>query len=455
MVRTLPVTLSILLVAVWIPQSPASQQSSDSRCRACDHRNGAIGAIESGTTETSQSTKAICNHRFDCEEPCPCESNRKSTKPSFGFWYPNVAALFANAETEKKHPSACCDKYCSDENCATSTAVAGCCEVVRQMSKIQVTPAPAIRSCWQPNGHLQARQATADSRRRLAEELTNYLMSEKHDPQHVHDVLEKSLEITAQNAHLGAQSTDFKLQKMLSSQQANCAVLRRTLSTLCQRQNEMRRLITHTQASIHEISRSVQELRKNNLAKNSTPTPMTWHSSTSSHSNSVENDTISQLKNKIRTLETELRSMQSAPQPFHGVEHAWHSVPLTPLGSDVGPLEPVQDHPEVLEPYTPATQPSSNFDMIRSYYVGELLSPPFASSVSKLMHTIKQQIDPNSWDHAAMKVTGPGVSLVIAQSPENHDQIERLLTRLKNDTSWAIYPDIRFRLNEKSSKRNR
>jgi hypothetical protein len=67
----------------------------------------------------------------------------------------------------------------------------------------------------------------------------------------------------------------------------------------------------------------------------------------------------------------------------------------------------------------------------RQYYVGDLISPPFASATLRLMQYMKSAVAPDSWERASIRIVSPSVSLLITQTPENHKQIEQLLDTLR------------------------
>ena len=79
-----------------------------------------------------------------------------------------------------------------------------------------------------------------------------------------------------------------------------------------------------------------------------------------------------------------------------------------------------------------ALTPAATASVTMSYYVGDLMEPPFHTATLRLMQFIKANVAPDSWsDSHMMQITEPSISLTITQSRANHDQIAELLRQVR------------------------
>ena len=114
-------------------------------------------------------------------------------------------------------------------------------------------------------------------------------------------------------------------------------------------------------------------------------------------------------------LETPL-STSTTPPSGSLLPAAYMPQPLRPERHRAAPLTPTPATPEMV---------------IVSYYVGDVMSPPFANATLQLVQYIKAMVAPTSWDVASIQVSEPAISLVITQTRRNHNQIAELLRQIR------------------------
>ncbi len=299
----------------------------------------------------------------------------------------------------------------------------------------------------------------ANNRAELAAQLAKYLTTESHDAEHIRQVLHLSLEVTAENAHLAAlasQSKNITRESMELRADQSLGLMRQTL---VQQLHEMRQMFSEMQANLNGLSSTVQQLRQQAAHGNALDTaPHAPHAQWvgTQHPPHAQADLIQHLQQRIRVLEDHLL----ATRPVDSRRTPWQTGSLRPIQSASMPLAPINQPPARLAPRsnTPlasapsdltVTGPSRNRSaafhrqplQVQSYYVADVLAPPFATSVLQLIQTIKSRVAPESWDHSMIEIAGPAVTLVIAQTPENHQRIVQLLKQFNQDTSWATDPE--------------
>jgi hypothetical protein len=145
------------------------------------------------------------------------------------------------------------------------------------------------------------------------------------------------------------------------------------------------------------------------------------------------NEMIARLQQQVRSLEQQLANSQNSGEPAPLTAQpvstswttggqlrptTWISQPLQPAMYGGNPLQPANSSPDRME--------------WRHYYVGDLISPPFANSTFRLVQYLKMHVAPDSWDDAAIQITDPAVTLMIRQSPENHQRIDMILRHLQS-----------------------
>ncbi len=139
---------------------------------------------------------------------------------------------------------------------------------------------------------------------------------------------------------------------------------------------------------------------------------------------------VSQLQQEVQMLRRQLANQpinqptsQLINQPNHyrtDVQQATYyrdGMALTPMTRQASPLTPR----------------SSRTGMVSvSYYVGDVMQPPFANATLRLMQFIKNNVASESWvDTRMMQVTDPSISLLITQTRENHEIIADLLSQIR------------------------
>ncbi len=291
-------------------------------------------------------------------------------------------------------------------------------------------PLPGAVSFLRENGYeLSAR------RDQLATELTEYLTRQPRDPQHVRQVLGMALESAADQAHRAAMaaepSTAFHVMPPAQTD----------LSQLNFEMAETRRMIIQTRQELQQTNESLQFLSRH-LQQEFQPTEpparrrpvegVAWESRLTPTLPVVsEMDRIHELQQQVRQLEHQLQSCQTSPANQSRAEQrlaaSWSGEgQLQPAAWESKPLRPWA---ETQQPFRPVPLPAEQRTW-RHYYVGDLIAPPVASSTLRLMQHLKSKIAPDSWLDESIQITAPAVSLLILQTPQNHQQIESLLREM-------------------------
>lgn len=309
----------------------------------------------------------------------------------------------------------------------------------------------------------------------LANQLMEYLSASDHDPAHMRQVLQMALQTTADTAHQqamlqnrpnnqplpAARAQTFSEHEPFALQPQNNRLARlpdaagnslplpvavRNPSEPVidsQRKTEMDlRQVQRDQAAIQEmittIQKDMQRMAENlsqlhvesriNLPQNQNLN--TWNSTpaygnsapvTSAMNRAVAQDEyVASLQREVALLRQQLQSMPRRSSMSNGMNRVQQadfeqSLRLQPRRSPTMPL-------------TPATTAS----MTVSYYVGDLMEPPFHSATLRLMQYIKANVSPDSWKSSQMiQITEPSISLTITQSRANHEQIAELLRQVR------------------------
>ncbi|MCP4885895.1 MAG: hypothetical protein GY904_04700, partial [Planctomycetaceae bacterium] len=190
-------------------------------------------------------------------------------------------------------------------------------------------------------------------------------------------------------------------------------------------------MITTIQKDMQRMAENLSQLHvesRINLPQNQNPN--TWNSTpaygnsapvTSAMNRAVAQDEyIASLQREVALLRQQLQSMPRRSSMSNGMNRVQQadfeqSLRLQPRRSPTMPL-------------TPATTAS----MTVSYYVGDLMEPPFHSATLRLMQYIKANVSPDSWKSSQMiQITEPSISLTITQSRANHEQIAELLRQVR------------------------
>lgn len=335
---------------------------------------------------------------------------------------------------------------------------------------------------------------TANQREQLAVELTSYLTSNQHDPRHIQRVLHMALNSAADAAHrhamMGAtpntqpdppettyyhgddvqyfpRGPEFVLEKPSQPPQPVIKESARTAMDLrhLQREQEvMQNSITLIQQDLQKIAQHLSQLhvesRMNHSTQANNPrpfararnvnqyapqgTPQTngsipWQSVQNPYASQPltaagmahhqivqqrasqyqptthhQGETVESLKREVHRLQAQLQQMRVQGNQVRQADFQ-ESIRLEPRKSSNMML-------------TPAASPQ----ITTVYYVGDLMEPPFAGATLKLMQFIKSNVAPDSWtDSHMMQIAEPSISLVITQTPENHEQVARLIRQIR------------------------
>jgi uncharacterized coiled-coil protein SlyX len=299
-------------------------------------------------------------------------------------------------------------------------------------------------------------QQLAAHREQLARDLVSYLTSRNHSPGHIYQVLQMSLESAANDAHREAMascnSPGFNVAPAPATASEN-----RTMEELCARLDRQQQRLDRMEEGMFAMARRFSEQfsepqgsqnasapdRMPDVVRVPLPLPVAPQ---------TMNPEVQMLRQRVAELESQLSQSRQ-------VQHTSMTGPGMAggrMGDGVNTLIPAS--PMMPPGWQPSTQPSTQpttwnsvpvpartssgmpsgsnpvrlMPMVqRTYYVGDLMSPPFASGTLKLMQIIKTTVDPDSWDHASMEIVSPSVSLLISQTEENHGRIEKLLESMR------------------------
>lgn len=346
------------------------------------------------------------------------------------------------AETCAKCDVACTNGCCNAAHCETCTATAA--------SRLPAGNMPGCASFLCENN-----RELAACREQLARDLVSYLTRGNHNPEHVRQVLLMSLESAANDAHRAAMASCN--QPGINVAPVSHAENRHpgqhaSIEHLCALIEQQQRRMDRMEEGMFAMARRLGEQQESGTA--SAPErfpdvvrlPMPMPVSVAGQSASQE---VQVLRQRVAQLESQLQ-MVKGQNPFaHPNSHAMPGGTLGDAANSRIPHSPAMQSgsQQTLQPATwnsiaePARETSSVppgnpsvrlMPMVkRTYYVGDLMSPPFASGTLKLMQVIKTAVDPESWDHASMEIVAPSVSLLITQTEENHARIEKLLESMK------------------------
>lgn len=185
-------------------------------------------------------------------------------------------------------------------------------------------------------------------------------------------------------------------------------------------QKDMQRMAENL-SQLHVESRINLPQNQNLNTWNSTPAYGNSAPVTSAMNRAAAQDEyVASLQREVALLRQQLQSMPRRSSMSNGMNRVQQadfeqSLRLQPRRSPTMPL-------------TPATTAS----MTVSYYVGDLMEPPFHSATLRLMQYIKANVSPDSWKNSQMmQITEPSISLTITQSQANHEQIAELLRQIR------------------------
>ncbi len=423
-------------------QCPASKtiSKSASSCQSCSKTDCAtttaatklistsdVAAIKAALQEhtSCQKQKRICS---DCETNCAsCSQDQCEVCPS---------CISDTTSVAPRSSSLVSQSTCASSNCITNPTLPGSTSFIQE----------------------QSAEAAAE-RQQLAAELTNYLTSGQHDPQHIQQVLSMALDSTADSAHRIAMTSSSlntgnplpPLTLPASNSQPAPPVIGEVVDRsmdmrqLRRQQETMQQMMEVFQKDMQRVAEDLSqlqvELRMSNSRSanfsNNQPRPFAqsqnqytnhspratnqrWQSIQNPHaidrySSSASNQNSTEMLNRqIAMLKQELRQVRMQNS---NVAHAGFQQPVQ--------LQPLD---RVTTPLAPATTPT----ITKSYYVGDLMAPPFAGATLKLMQYLKANVAPESWtDSKMMEITEPSISLLITQSPENHQRIAEILRQVR------------------------
>lgn len=455
-VQTLAVIMAVVVLALpAIAQQPENKTTAVAKqtatgCPACKAAQG----------EECAECPVSCEECQEGDQPCAaCIAARAET----GVLACDKCKVFVNVTSDNQAQQACtaCDSKCP--YCSQATGTVAECTAPAQCSIGDCTPQSCqdCPSCPSTNSFASAERLPgsvsfvnenaadlAGQRMQLADDLVAYLSSQKHKPEHIRQVLRMALESTADDAHRAAmtmRTSDSFNVGTTTPCQSGCTD--HTMAQLSQMVFEMRKEMDMMSEGMRFLARHMQEQtshaqqnanmqnRNTQWTSQSSPTPPRY--STTHDMNS----TTAQLQQRIRELEQQLQRAQQAPantrQSGNSTEQrlsaswnpqgqlqpaAWESEPLRPMASLEMQLNPA--------PMRVSTM------VARQYYVGDLMSPPFASATLRLMQQIKSTVAPDSWEQASIQIVSPSVSLLVTQTPENHEKIASMLNAMRGGESF-------------------
>ncbi len=320
----------------------------------------------------------------------------------------------------------------------------------------------------------------------LAIQLVKYLSASDHDPAHVRQVLQMALQTTADTAHHqamlqnrpnnqplpAARAQTFSENKPFALHPQNNRLARLPAAAGnslplpeavrnpsepvidSQRKTDMDlRQVQRDQVAIEEmittIQKDMQRMAENlsqlhvesriNLPQNQRPntwrsTPAYGHSvpATPAMTSTPQNEYVTSLQREVALLRHQLQSMQGRSSMPHGMNRVQQA--------DFEQTLRLQPRRSPTMPLTPATTASVTV----SYYVGDLMEPPFHSATLRLMQYIKANVSPASWTNSQMiQITDPSISLTITQSRANHEHIAELLRQVRTGARSYMTESIR------------
>ncbi len=434
---------SLCCLVVSLLVTPLFSQQAESKttkftCEACDTGQCTICSMEmlSGfpVTDLDKECCPECDNQdcsktncsgADCTNTCDCAfGSQECQHPPT----PTQARAFHGSIYKQVRCS------CGDALCTESPLVG---HWILPMDNRQPDANHAADDCnpVAKNSPPQTVLSVSQARAQLAKQLAEYLHSAEHDPEHVHNVLRMALEMTAENAQLAALAAQKTALNRESMKQKAEQSLRHMRYTFARNQDDMRELLAEMQSGLFALSKTVKEIQDQaNQNRSRSPGRATKWSSTPVSYHLTDENRVDHLQQRIRQLENQLQALQSRDP----TQSAWGSVALRPLNQAAQPLEPIRHLPRPLTPKSPSYAKLQNqHHEIRSYYVADLLVPPFPNSALQLVKTLKANVDPASWEDATIEIAGPAISLVISQTPQNHQRIVKLLESFNQDTSWV------------------
>lgn len=337
---------------------------------------------------------------------------------------------------------------CNGQSCQSAAACVDCPSCPTCIaSRLPVGNMPGCTSFLSENN-----QQLAARREQLARDLVSYLTSRNHNPGHIYQVLQMSLESAANDAHREAMascnSPGFNVAPAPATTPEN-----RTMEELCARIDRQQQRLDRMEEGMFAMARRFSEQFSEPQGSRNVnapdrmpevvrvPLPMPVPSQ-------PMNPEVQMLRQRIVELESQLSQSRLVQQTSmtspgmaggrmgDGVNTVIPSSPMMPQGLQSLP-QPATWNSVPVPARTSSGMPSGSapvrlMPMVqRSYYVGDLMSPPFASGTLKLMQMIKTTVDPDSWDHASMEIVSPSVSLLISQTEENHERIQKLLESMR------------------------
>lgn len=351
--------------------------------------------------------------------------------------------------------SGCCSDAATCAECPDCTNCStGSCQVPRNAmacdqckGTVPVTPARPLPG---QVGFLREHDRhLAEQRDRLADELAEYLTTRPREVGHVREILKLTLEATAESAHRAARDTSETLE-VAGLPSSGFASLESEMA-------ETRQMILETRRDLQLMNDSLQFLARHMARQHGdspapaagavSPGSVAWQSQPTRMPPAVDNelDSVHRLQQQVRDLEVQLRQSREAnhqqtvhpgdQRPEQRLATSWDATgQLQPTNWQREPLRPIA---EVDSPLRPAANPGRTVPrpvkeqlVWRHYYVGDMVSPPFAASSFRLIQHIKSQIAPDTWRPESIQIAAPSVSLLVLQTPENHQRLETLLTEM-------------------------
>lgn len=323
----------------------------------------------------------------------------------------------------------------------------------------------------------------AQQRAQLAQQLANYLVSTDHDPEHVHEIIQRALESSADNAHrqamislhqgnqplAAAQSQSFATQSPapLAAPENRLTRLpaaagqslplpvphshssepvidpeRKNQMDFRQMQREqvaMQEMITTIKKDMQRMAENLSQLHVESRMNAPRNPNQTWQS-TPAATNLFTQSEATQRDHYVSTLEQEITSLRRQIQAIQGrssMANAGNGVAQADFEQAAMRLQP--RHSSTM-PLTPAETASVTV----KYYVGDLMEPPFHTATLRLMQFLKANIDPASWkDSHMIQITEPSISLTITQSRTNHERIADLLRQVRTGSRSYLNETVR------------
>ncbi len=453
--------LAIWMAIVALALPALAQQTDSEACPLAKQLSTTCPACKAAQSEASATCPASCEDCLEGDQACDnCAAARQ------GF---NVAACkkcqvatTVSTDVPVQQAAATCSSSCpfctsttaSDAECAASIQcksgncyAQNCngqpcqsCPTGQSTCTLEVTgPLPGSVSFVNENAGELTQQ-----RLQLADDLVVYLTSQGHNPEHIRQVLRMALESTADDAHRAAMnmkhSETFRVGLPMSN--APCCP-DQEMTEMRQLVMEMRNEMDVMGESMRFLARHLREqsgqsqqnasMQNPNSRWVSQPNPMPPYA----HQNEPLSDTQLYQRNQ---REMEQRRLPVQTSPMNNMPYA--DQHLSASWNPQGQLQPASWQTEPLRPkvslemqLNPAPVRVSTM-MARQYYVGDLISPPFASATLRLMQHIKSSVAPDSWEQASIEIVSPSVSLLVTQTPENHEKIAQMLNAMRGGDSF-------------------